>query len=84
MSWRIVNVLALVGRFTYRPLIGKQECVAPRRHTKSVSAGVCDRGAMSIIGPLFQDERLELERLFMEIDQFSETFKDAPPRQYNR
>jgi len=39
---------------------------------------------MSIIGPLFQDERLELERLFMEIDQFSETFKDASLRQYNR
>jgi hypothetical protein len=38
-----------------------------------VPAEVCD-GQGSIFGPLFEDERVELERLFKEIDQFSETF----------
>jgi hypothetical protein len=36
------------------------------------------------LAPLFQDERVDLERLFREIDQFSETFKAGAREQYKR
>jgi hypothetical protein len=48
-----------------------------------VPAEVCD-GRGSILGPLFDDERVELERLFKEIDQFSETFNTGARQQCNR
>ena len=76
MSWR--PVWHLVGR-----LIGKQrDCSTPSRRKKSPPTDGYD-GLLSIVGPLFQDERVELERLFREIDQFSETFKTSARTQYN-
>ena len=75
MSWKIVNMLAPIGRFTViRPLISRgRDWITPRQRTRPVPADVRD-GRGSIFGPLFEDERVELERLFKEIDQFSATF----------
>jgi hypothetical protein len=42
----------------------------------------CD-GLVSIRGWLLQDERAELEKLFEEIDQFSQTFKRTDRRRCN-
>ena len=75
MSWKIVNMLAPIGRLTVIwPLMSRgRDGTTPRQHARSVPTEVCD-GRGSIFGPLFEDERVELERLFEEIDQFSETF----------
>jgi hypothetical protein len=73
VSWRLANVLHLIDK--------RRDWSTPGRHTKSAPA---DDGLLSIVGPLFQEERVELERLFREIDQFSETFKTSARKQYNR
>ena len=90
MSWRIAGVLDVVNRFiprwslsgksrdkTKRPLSIERDGTTPDAPPKLAPAEVCD-GLLSIRGLLLQDEQTELEKLFEEIDQFSQTFKNAP------
>ena len=78
MSWRIVRALGIL-----RPFIPQWSFFGKRRarttsdqHPKWTSVDNCD-GLFSIRELLQDSERIELERLLRDIDQFSEAFKAA-------
>lgn len=93
MPLRIVRVLGVVSRFIpQRSLIGKSR--VRKKHPRSsevdwttrgssqesAHTDVCD-GMFRIRSLLLEDERTELAKLFEEIDQFSQTFKNADREQ---
>jgi len=95
VSWRISGVLDIVNRFIpRRSVIGKSR--VKKKHPLSIESGwttssppakftpadVCD-DLFSIRGLLLQDERTELEKLFEEIDEFSQRFKSAGRQRCN-
>jgi hypothetical protein len=95
VSWRIAGVLGVVNRFIPRsslsgktrdkkkhPLGIERDWTTSDPPTKLAAADDCDH-LFSIRGLLLQDERAELEKLIEEIDQFSQTFKNADRKRCN-
>jgi hypothetical protein len=95
VSWRIARVLGSVNRFIPRwsangksrdkkkhPRSVERDGIAPDPSTKSAAGEGCD-DLLSVSGLLLQDEQTELEKLCREIDQFSQTFKNADRKQCN-
>ena len=95
VSLRIAGVLGVVNRFVARssrsgksrdkrkhPLSVERDWTSSDPPTKFAPTDDCD-GLFSIRGQLLQDEWIELEKLFDEIDQFSQTFKNADRQRCN-
>jgi hypothetical protein len=95
VSRRIAGVLGVVNRFIPRwsangksrdkkkhPLSIERDWMTPDPPTELAPADVCN-GLFSIRGLLLQDEQTELEKLFKEIDQVSQTFKSADRKRCN-
>jgi hypothetical protein len=95
VSRRIAGVLGVVSRFVPRsspsgrsrdekkhPRSIERDRTTSAPPAKRAPADDCD-GLFGIGDLLLQDERTELEKLIEEIDQFSQTFKDADRKRCN-
>lgn len=95
MSRRIAGVLGVVSRLIPRsslrgrtrnkkkhPLGIERDRTTSDLPTKWAPADDCD-GVLGIEDLLLQDEWAELEKLIEEIDQFSQTFKNADRKRCN-
>lgn len=78
MSWRIVRALGVLRPFIPQwRFFGKwRASPTSDQHPKWTSVDNCD-GLLSIRELLQDNERIELEKLLRDIDQFSEAFKAA-------
>jgi hypothetical protein len=95
VAWPIAGVLGVVNRFIPRSNLSRKSR-DKKKHPLSIERGWtasdppaklaptddCD-GEFSVRGLLLQDERTELEKLIAEIDQFSQTFKNADRKRCN-
>jgi hypothetical protein len=74
VSWRIAKVFEVVsGSLPHWSPSGKRR-YEPAPRPSSVTAKPSDK-CLSIVETFLQDDRIELERLYQEIDRFSESFK---------
>lgn len=78
MSRRIVSALGALRPFIpqWRPFGNWRATTSSGQQRRRSSSDTCD-GMLSIGQLLQEDERIELEKLLKEIDQFSEAFKNA-------
>jgi hypothetical protein len=76
VSWRIAKVFEVINSsFPHWAPSGKGR-YGPARRSSAATIKPSDE-CPSIIETFLQDDRIELERLCQEIDQFSESFRTA-------